>query len=156
LNTEFYFLILEDLILRNLLRKQIKYLKIDIQKLNKYLSETVSQTFALILSLCENLIDLNFGDVFLTRKCLIPLYCSALSFGIFMSSTLVKLKINVIDFSDVLHLLDGRFQALTILIITVSDICDDITFDGPRVSRISIFMSNNWINPGASILCRIL
>jgi hypothetical protein len=59
-----------DLILRDLLNKQITHLNIDIKKATEDYSETVSNIFALILSLCKNLTDLNFGDMFPTRQCL--------------------------------------------------------------------------------------
>jgi len=110
------------------------------KKTTEYFSETVSNTFILILSLCEKLIDLNFSDMFLTRKCLTALFCSPLLESC-MSSTLVKLKINVVNILDILFLLDGRLKSLSTLIITVSDL-DDLAdfYIGPRVSMISIFM----------------
>jgi hypothetical protein len=109
------------------------------KKITEYFSKTVSNIFALILSLCEKLIDLNFGDMFLTRKCLTALFCSPL-FKNCMSSTLVKLKINVVHFPDILLLLDGCLTSLSTLIITMHHIHDKETYDGSRVSMISIFM----------------
>jgi hypothetical protein len=49
-----------------------------------------------------------------------------------MSSTLVKLKINVVNFLDILLLLDGRFDSLSTLIITVRHIYDQEAYNGPR------------------------
>ncbi len=137
----FFFKIVDDLILRDLLTKQITHLTIDMKKRTEYISKTVSNTFALILSLCEKLIDLNFGDMFVTRKCLTAVFCLP-SLECFMSSTLVKLKINVINFIDIFLLLAGGLESLSTLIISVFNIYDELDqiYDGPRVSMISIFM----------------
>jgi hypothetical protein len=110
------------------------------KNITEYFSETVSNVFILILSLCEKLIDLNFSDMFLTRKCLTALFCSSLLESC-MSSTLVILKINVVNILDILFLLDGRLKSLSTLMITVSHIDDEVKlYIGPRVSMISIFM----------------
>jgi len=57
-----------------------------------------------------------------------------------MSSTLIKLKINVVSLVDCLYLLDGRLDSLSTLIINVEQIFDPIVDIGSRVSRISIIM----------------
>jgi hypothetical protein len=46
-----------------------------------------------------------------------------------MSSTLIKLKINVATFFDCLYMLDGRLDFLSTLIINVRDIF------GPRIDH---------------------
>ena len=99
------------------------------------LSETVANTFVLILSLGEKLIDLNFGDMLHTRKCWTAVFRSSLLESC-MSSTLVKLKINVVNFLDILYLLDGRLKSLSTLIICVSDVYRGITvrYNGSNVS----------------------
>jgi hypothetical protein len=53
-----FFYIEGDFIFRDLLTQQIKHLDIDIKKTTEQCSTTVAKIFALILSLCENLIDL--------------------------------------------------------------------------------------------------
>jgi hypothetical protein len=60
-----------------------------------------------------------------------------------MSSTLMKLKINVVNFADCRLLLDERFEYLSTLIITVSSIFDQIGNIGGNVRRISMFMLTN-------------
>jgi hypothetical protein len=57
-----------------------------------------------------------------------------------MSSTLMKLKISVVNFADCLFLLDGRFECLSTLIIDVSSISDGIGGIGGRVSRVLMIM----------------
>jgi hypothetical protein len=128
----------DNLILRDLLNKQITHLNFDIKKPAEYCSKTVSKILVLILSLCEKLTDLNFGDMFLTRKCLTGAF--NLRSENIMSSTLIKLKINVSNFLDCLFLLDGRFESLSTLIINVADIFDPVIDIGGRVSQISIIM----------------
>lgn len=93
---------------------------------------------ALILSSCEKLVDLNFGDTFPSRMCLTPVFF--LISEQFYSSTLTKLKINVDVFADCLLLLDGRLDCLLTLIINVSCIFDPIIDIGQSVSMISILM----------------
>jgi hypothetical protein len=58
--------------------------------------------------------------MFITRKCEVPVYYIRSSIN--MSSTLVKLKINVTNFADCLFLLDGRLESLSTLIINVNQI----------------------------------
>jgi len=57
-----------------------------------------------------------------------------------MSSTLIKLKINVLDFTDCLCLLDGCFNALSTLIIYVSEILDPVIDIGLPVSITSMIL----------------
>ncbi len=99
-------------------------------------SRSVSNLLVLILSLCKRLIDLNFCDLFPTkywfRVCILPLTS-------YMSSTLIKLKINVVTLTDCLFLLDGRLDCLSTLIVSVSQISSP--FDVERtVSVTSITM----------------
>ncbi|CAF4536716.1 unnamed protein product [Rotaria sp. Silwood2] len=110
----------DDVILRDLLTKQITHLNIDIKKIIGQSTKTVSKIFASILSLCKNLTVLNFCHMFPTRKCLLPI--SYLPSTKYMSSTLIKLKITVSCLLDCLYLLDGGLDSLSTLIINVSDI----------------------------------
>jgi hypothetical protein len=57
-----------------------------------------------------------------------------------MSSTLIKLKINVSTFVDCLYLLDGRLDSLSTLIINVEEIHDPLLNIHTRVSITSIIM----------------
>ncbi len=108
-------------ILHNLLTQQIQHLNIDVSydpKSNG--SKILSSIFALILSTCQRLINLNFCQLFYDRKSPICIYnfpstsCT--------SSTLTKLKVNVATFYDCLYLLDGRLELLSTLIIHVKQI----------------------------------
>ncbi|CAF3164706.1 unnamed protein product [Rotaria sp. Silwood2] len=110
----------DDLILRDLLTKQITHLNIDIKKPAELCSETVSKIFALILSLCKKLIVLNFCDMFLTRQCTSPVFY--LLSNHYIPSTLIKLKINVVSLVDCLYLLDGPLVCLSTLIVNVEQI----------------------------------
>ena len=76
--------------------------------------------------------------MFATRKCKVPVFYIGQQSN--MSSTLMKLKINVVNFADCLLLLDGRFECLSILIINVFSIFDRIGHIGGRVSRILMIM----------------
>ena len=104
----------------------------------EHCSKTVSNIFALILSLCKKLIDLNFCDMFFTRKYSISV--SDLSATSYISSTLTKLKINVATFNDCLYLLDGRFDCLSTLIINVLNIYYPISDIDKTVSIISMII----------------
>jgi hypothetical protein len=73
-----------------------------------------------MLSLCKNLTVLNFCDMFPIRNCVTPAFYLVLTSD--MSSTLTKLKINVVSLVDCLLLLDHRLDSLSTLIINVSDI----------------------------------
>ena len=121
-----------DVNLRNLLSKQITHLHIDVSTENEGDSETVSNLFILILSLCERLIDLQFTDIFSGEFCLTPTVFLLLKN--FRSSTLTKLEINLATFVDCLLLLDGRLASLSTLIIKVADIFDPVVDIGHRVS----------------------
>jgi hypothetical protein len=57
-----------------------------------------------------------------------------------MSSTLIKLKINVPHFTDCLYLLDGRLESLSTLIINVLNVFDPIEDRGSGVSIILMIM----------------
>ncbi len=128
-----FFIIKGDVILRDLLTKQITHLNIDIKKTIGVTTETVSKIFALILSLCKNLTVLNFCHMFPTRRCQLPI-CYLPSTNC-MSSTLVKLTITVSCFLDCLHLFDGRLDSLSTLIINVLYIFGD---EIPKYSQVSI------------------
>jgi len=113
----FLFQLTDNLILRDLLAKQIRYLNIDMKKTREQSSKTVSKIFELILSLCKNLIVLNFCDMFPTRKRLTQtLYILRKNYT---PSALTKLKINVPTLTDCLCLLDGPLVCLSTLIIYV-------------------------------------
>jgi hypothetical protein len=88
--------------------------------------DTLSDIFALILSLCKRLIKLNFSQ--LSHR--LTLCTFELSSTNCKSSTLTVLKMNVVTFDDCLYLLDGRFNCLSSLIINVkSIICTSGTID---------------------------
>ena len=100
--------------------KQITHLNIDIKKPVERCSKIVPKIFALILSLCKKLIDLNFCDLFFEQKewnRRIALNQIRLS-----SSTLTKLKINLQTFDEGLSLLNEDFECLTTLILHVETI----------------------------------
>ncbi|CAF3033483.1 unnamed protein product [Rotaria sp. Silwood2] len=120
----------DNLVLRDFLSKQITHLNIDIKKTRDICSKTVANIFASILFLCKKLIVLNFGDMSARRKCKTPVFY--IGSQINMSSTLMKLKINVVNFADCLYLLDGRFECLSTLIINVLSIFDQIGNIGGR------------------------
>ncbi|CAF1277710.1 unnamed protein product [Rotaria sordida] len=111
----------DNSILHNLLTQQIQHLNIDVSYDPKSKgSEILSSIFALILSTCQRLIDLNFCQLFYDRKSPIRIYkfqstsCT--------SSTLTKLKVSVANFDDCLYILDGRLKHLSALIIHVKKI----------------------------------
>lgn len=131
----------DDVVLRDLLTKQITHLNIDIKYQLSLILRTALQIFELILSLCKNLTTLNFGDVLFSRK-------RVISFVTIKSrsntcSTLTKLKINVEKFLDLVYLLDGRFSCLSTLIVRVSD--NNGPTDIVRIvsRRISVFVLRN-------------
>jgi hypothetical protein len=64
----------DNLILRDLLTKQITHLNIGIKKPINLWSDTLLDTIGLILSLCKKLAVLNFGDVFMTRMFAVPFF----------------------------------------------------------------------------------
>ncbi|CAF3627492.1 unnamed protein product [Rotaria socialis] len=61
-----------------------------------------------------------------------------------MSSTLIRLKINVASLVDCLYLLDGRLDSLSTLVINVGQILDPILDVGSRekASQVEIFLIN--------------
>ncbi|CAF1037544.1 unnamed protein product [Adineta steineri] len=110
----------DDLVLRDLLTKQITHLNIDMKMPEGSDSETISKIFQLILSLCKNLISLNFCDMYPTRSCFNHLHY--LFQESYMPSSLNKLKINLPVLTYCLYLLDGPLVSLSTLIINVSSI----------------------------------
>ena len=122
-----------DVNLQNLLSKQITHLYIDVSTENACDSETVSNTFALVLSLCERLIELDLSEGFFRKELRGPSVCIMHHKNLF-SSTLTKLKINVATLVDCLLLLDGRLDSLSTLIINVAYIFDPTIDMGHSVS----------------------
>ena len=100
--------------------KQITHLNIDIKKRDVVCSKTIADIFALILSLCKKLIVFNFCDMSPTKPYLTPLFYLLTNHSI--SSTLIKLNINVVSLIDCLYLLDGPLICLSTLIINVGQI----------------------------------
>jgi hypothetical protein len=131
----FLFQFKDNLILRGVLAEQIRHLNIDMRRTEEQISISVSKIFELILSLCRNLIVLNFCGIFPTRKCLVQTLfilrqtCTP--------STITKLKINVPCLTDCLCLLDGPFVSLLTLDINVQCIYhpDLLEAIDPRVSK---------------------
>jgi hypothetical protein len=76
--------------------------------------------------------------MFLTRNCVTPAYY--LSMTSHMSSTLIKLNINVVSLTDCLLLLDERLDSLSTLIINVSYISHPSKPIDRTVSIISIII----------------
>jgi len=101
-------------------------------------SSTVADIFVLISSLCKKLSVLNFFDMFSTRTYVTPVFF--LRSTTYMSSSLIKLKINVTSYADCLYLLDGRLDSLSTLIINVSDIFDPTVNIHALVSITSMIM----------------
>jgi hypothetical protein len=133
INITFIFQIPDDEILRNLLTKQITHLSIDTPKALDYTSRILPKIFGLILFLCKRLTVLNICNVFLTRNWQIDIFDIRESL---ISSTLIKLSINVTNFVECLFLLDGRLDSLSTLIINVNKIFNPFKEIGGRVSRI--------------------
>lgn len=129
----------DDGILRDLLSKQITHLNIDITQVTELCSEMFEENLAILLSLCERLTVLNFCDVFLIRKC--SIFLSPAGPTDYISSTLVKLKINVATFRDCLILLDGRLESLSTFIVNVSSIRNAIINVERSVSRTSCMIT---------------
>lgn len=109
----------DDLVLRNLCR-QITHLHLDAKAASADDTATVSRTFALLLSTCEKLIELEFSRC-IPDSMLEVTRCYMFR-NEFLSATLTRLKINVSNFYDCILLLDGRLESLSILIIDVADI----------------------------------
>ena len=74
----------------------------------------------MILSLCKQLVNLNFCQLYYYRS--LPIRIYHLPSTSCVSSTLVKLKVSVSAFGDCLYLLDGRLNCLSTLIIHVERI----------------------------------
>ncbi len=124
-------------ILHHLLAEQIQHLNIDISFDPKIKScEVLSSIFVLILSRCKRLISLNFCQLFYDRKT--PICISKLPSTSYMSSTLTKLKINVLTLNDCAYLL-GHLKCLSTLIIHVERISGTI-FNRSQVNRIEILV----------------
>jgi hypothetical protein len=133
-----FLLIKDNLILRNLLTDQITHLNIDIKEIRESHSKIGSEIFAIILSLCKNLVVLNFCHVFSARN-----YWPRVSYlerGRCISSTLIKLKLNVSNLIDCLYLFDEPLACLSTLIINVSSIFQPFRYIMPTVSFISIII----------------
>jgi len=106
-------------------------------------SKTVVNIIALILSLCKQLTVLNFCDMFIKRKWNFPAFF--LPSEISRSSTLTKLKVNVVYFGDCLLLLDGRFQNLSTLIINVTYVREQLPEENIEVSLIFMIILTDII-----------
>ena len=130
-----------DVNLRNLLSTQITHLHIDVSTKNERDWKTVSNMFALVLSLCERLIELDLSEGFFRKERWKP-SVFLIDNNNFLSSTLTKLKINVATFVDCLVLLDGRLDSLSTLVINVADIFDAAVDIGHNVS--STNRSSQW------------
>ncbi|CAF1348082.1 unnamed protein product [Rotaria sordida] len=110
----------DDSILHHILTEQIIDLNIDVSyqpESEEY--ETLSNIFVLILSMCPRLINLNFCQLFPDRKTPICIYKFPSTSCI--SSTLTKLKVNVVKFDDCLYLV-RHLKYLSTLIIDVKEI----------------------------------
>lgn len=108
-------------------------LHIDVVVANHNNTTTLSKIFALILSSCEKLIELEFSLNFSELRWMTPQFQLI---GInFRFSTLTKLQLTVTCFADCLILLDGRFESLSTLIVHVGDIFDVAPELGRKASQ---------------------
>ncbi|CAF2122620.1 unnamed protein product [Rotaria magnacalcarata] len=104
-----------DSILHHLLTQQITDLNVDVPyKPKSKVSESLSNIFALILSISQRLINLNFCQLFPYQKTTISIY--KLPSTSCVSSTLTKLKVNVETFDDCLYLVRHLKYLLTLII----------------------------------------
>ena len=74
-----------------------------------FILATAFDMFDLIISLCKNSTTFNFGDMLFSQKRVVSLL--SIKPTINTSSTLTKLQIIVESFFDLVHILDGRFDA---------------------------------------------
>ena len=136
-----FFFIFKDYSILDNLKNQITHLNIDIHnEIRSELSEISSNIFVLILSLCKRLINLNFCQLFSYRNSSISIH--KLPRTICMSSTLIKLTINVGIFDDCLYLLDGCLDYLSKLIINVKEM---------KYEQSNI---NNWVSETSMIVSK--
>lgn len=105
-------------ILRHLLAEQITHLTIHIQsgEMEQASRRNRSKAFMMIVSFCRRLASLNFCDWYYPR---LSITFSELSSRRCTSSTLTSLNVYVETFDDCLYLLDGRFDCLSIMNISV-------------------------------------
>ncbi len=132
------FFLIKDNLIRHDLTNQITHVNIDIKETEEDGLKIGSEIFVKILSLCKSLIVLNFCHVFPTRN-----YSPQLSYlegGRCISSTLIKLKINVSTLTDCLYLLDEPLVCLSTLTINVSHISRPYGYTVPTVSFISLII----------------
>ncbi len=101
------------------------------------------EVFELIICLCKNLTTFNFGDMLFSRKRVVSLI--TLQSRSYTCSTLVELKINILDFFDLVYLLDGRFSCLSTLIVNVSDHYGPTNLDR-IVSNFSVYILSDTNN----------
>lgn len=136
---EFYsfFSFKDNLVLRDL-TKQITHLTIDMKKPTISCSETTSNVLSSIISSCKKLTVLNFCHMILLRECPTPIFLVEPERNI--SSTFLKLKINVGSFVDCLCVLDGRFECLSTLSIKVWQILGPVVDIGGRVRIILVIV----------------
>ncbi len=137
------FVFTDDLVLRDLLAKQITHLNVDIIEPAEYCSKIVWNIYGLIISLCKNLTVLHFSDMFITRKCLT--YVVLIPRPSNICSTLIKLKIRIPNLLDCLCLLDGRLKSLSTLIITTQTISESMIDPAEDVSHFSMVMFKRQI-----------
>ena len=127
----FLFALADDLSFRSLC-KQITHLRIDVELAEDYEEQLLSQTFALILSSCPKLLELEFVQYISEFHWVKDSFCFFRS--AFQSATLTRLKLTVGAFVDCLFLLDGRCESLSTLIIHVKDIFDPVLDIGRKAS----------------------
>jgi hypothetical protein len=127
-----FFVIKDNLILRDLLTNQITHLNIDIKNTTENRFKVDPEIFPKILSLCKNLTVLNFCDMFPERNFMVSL--TNFSWNHCIPSTLIKLRINLSTLADCLHLLDEPFVCLSTLIMTVTFSFHTTEYNNPPVS----------------------
>ena len=127
----FSFVLTDDLTFRSLCN-QITHLRIDVELVDELKDRLQWETFALILSSCPKLLELEFVQ-YIWEFCSVNSSFSFL-FNAFQSATLTHLKLAVSGFVDCLLLLDGRCESLSTLIIHVNDIYDPVMDIGSKAS----------------------
>ena len=130
----FYFALPDDLIFHSLC-KQITHLRIDVELVEDVEDRFQSQTFALILSSCSKLLELEFVQYIWDFCWVKNSFCFFLN--AFQSGTLTRLTLTVDGFVDCLLLLDGRCESLWTLIIHVNDVSHPVMDIGSKASPTS-------------------
>jgi hypothetical protein len=113
----------------------ITHLRIDVELVEDVEDRFQSQTFALILSSCSKLLELEFVQYIWDFFWMKSSFCFFLN--AFQSGTLTRLTLTVGGFVDCLLLLDGRCESLSTLIIHMNDVSHPVMDIGSKASPTS-------------------